>query len=211
MGLEHQDEIHQHAKGHGEADVIVHRHLEVPLSRLAQATLQVFTSKYYFTDDDDLLVLDESGNGPPVLHPKVVHELCGLAKSDETYIKGDLAELGSQVSAEDSEELTVGIDLWMDWLHKQYMESRANCEALFAKLYSIYDSNQDSCLDLKEFTALIHAVDDSRSDIAIMEMYNMALDCTGEGDLIIQDAFVYVAMHFHLPFKNSALMGGPSA
>ena len=55
---------------------------------------------------------------------QVIHELCGLAKSDETYIKADLGELGVQVSAEESEELTVGIDLWMDWLAKQYVESR---------------------------------------------------------------------------------------
>lgn len=34
----------------------------------------------------------------------------------------------------------------MDWLIKEYSESRANAEHFFAELYTEYDSNKDNCL-----------------------------------------------------------------
>ena len=38
--------------------------------------------------------------------------------------------------------------------------------------------------------------------VHIMEMYNMAIDCTGDGDNISEEAWVFVALHFHLPHPS---------
>ena len=38
--------------------------------------------------------------------------------------------------------------------------------------------------------------------VHIMEMYNMAIDCTGNGDNICEEAWVFVALHFHLPHPS---------
>ena len=54
---------------------------------------------------------------------------------------------------------------------------------IYACLYNI---RKDNCLDLTEFTTLIHAVAPEKDEMAIMEMYNLALDCTGDGDNIAQ-------------------------
>ena len=99
----------------------------------------------------------------------------------------------------------------MDWLIKEYAESRGNAETFFVDLYTEYDTNKDNCLDLTEFTTLIHAVDASKDDMAIMEMYNLALDCTGDGDNIAADAFVFVAMSSHLPCMKGAPPAEPAA
>ena len=161
----------EHLERHEDSpDVITYTHLQVPIAKLAQATLAVFTSKYYFTDDDDLVVIDPTGNQPPVLHPKVVHELCALSVVGEDYVKDDLPDIGKGVPQEQRDQLVVDIDKWMDWLLKQYIDSRQNVEALFKQLYNQYDTNQDSCLDLNEFTELIRALDETRSDQDIMEV-----------------------------------------
>jgi len=154
---------------------------EMPVASVAFATLAAFTSKYYFTDEDDLVTVD----GEPDLHPTVKKELVDLV--------GEIPE------GDDPDEAPVSLDKWMDWLLKEYTESRENAEKFFADLYIEYDTNKDNCLDLTEFQNLIHAVDEGKDDMIIMEMYNMALDCTGDGDNIAQDAFVFVAMHYHLP------------
>ena len=48
-----------------------------------------------------------------------------------------------------------------------------------ADLYVEFDKNHDDTLDMNEFTAMIHAVDPSKNDQAIMEMYTTCLDITG--------------------------------
>lgn len=124
------------------------------------------------------------------MHPNVKEELIGLAENPD---------------GADVDSLTVSIDKWMDWLIKEYSESYENAQQFFGELYIEFDTNKDNCLDLSEFTELVHAVDPAKDEMAIMEMYNMALDCTGEGDNIAQDAFVHTAMQFHLPcFRSNA-------
>ena len=86
-----------------------------------------------------------------------------------------------------------------DYLINEYQESQGNAGKFFEALYNENDTNKDNCLDLTEFTTLVHAVDPASDDSMVMEMYNMALDCSGEGDNIAPDAFVFVAMQYHLP------------
>ena len=154
---------------------------EMPVASLACATLAAFTSKFYFTDKNDLVTVD----GQPDLHPPTKEELVALA--------------GDNPDGLDEDDLSVPIDKWMDYLVNEYQESRGNAEKFFEALYTEYDTNKDNCLDLTEFTTLVHAVDPTRDDSMVMEMYNMALDCSGDGDNIAPDAFVFVAMQYHLP------------
>ena len=124
-------------------------------------------------------------DGQPDLHPTTKEELVALA--------------GDNPDGLDEDDLSVPIDKWMDYLVNEYQESRGNAEKFFEALYTEYDTNKDNCLDLTEFTTLVHAVDPASDDSMVMEMYNMALDCSGDGDNIAPDAFVFVAMQYHLP------------
>ena len=129
------------------------------------------------------------------MHPNVKEELIGLAENPD---------------GADVDSLAVSIDKWMDWLIKEYSESYENAQQFFGELYIEFDTNKDNCLDLSEFTELVHAVDPAKDEMAIMEMYNMALDCTGEGDNIAQDAFVHTAMQFQLPCIRSNAPAEPA-
>jgi len=164
--LFHTNEIHGHMEGHP----------SIAVTSLASATLAVFTSKYYFPDDDELLLVE----GKPMLHPDMEEEIRELA------------------DPEDKPE-QVNIDVWMEWLFEEYLESRENAEEYFATQYHKYDINKDGTMDLTEFTTLIHDIDKSKDQNVLMEMFNLALDCTDHGDTISKEAFSYVAMQYHLP------------
>ena len=135
-------------------------------------------------------------DGQPDLHPPTKEELVALA--------------GDNPDGLDEDDLSVPIDKWMDYLVNEYQESRGNAEKFFEALYTEYDTSKDNCLDLTEFTTLVHAVDPTRDDSMVMEMYNMALDCSGDGDNIAPDAFVFVGMQHHLP-PSSTRANSPSS
>ncbi|EKX52151.1 hypothetical protein GUITHDRAFT_102052 [Guillardia theta CCMP2712] len=95
------------------------------------------------------------------------------------------------------ETMTIGIDTWMEWLIKVYKDSKLNAEKFFEALYNEFDTNQDHVLDFNEFTNLVRSVQPKLDDHEVLELYNQALDLTGEGDSISLDAFVYVACLNH--------------
>ena len=89
-------------------------------------------------------------DGQPDLHPTTKEELVALA--------------GDNPDGLDEDDLSVPIDKWMDYLVNEYQESRGNAEKFFEALYTEYDTNKDTCLDLTEFTTLVHAVDSTRAN-----------------------------------------------
>lgn len=179
-------------------------HPRVALSSVSAATLAAFTCKYYFADEDDIIRVD----GAPMLHPEVRAQLAALAAKTEhlsdALSRGASADHSSRTMScnAHSDEAEVDLDLWLAWLLGEYEESLANAEHYFHGLYPKFDLNKDQTLDLHEFTNLIHHVDPSKDAVHIMEMYNMAIDCTGDGDNISEEAWVFVALHFHLPHPS---------
>ena len=117
----------------------------------------------------------------------------------------NLAEPSVSLGAASGEEATVlvSIDVWLEWILTQLSESRSNAEHYFRDLFPKFDQDQNHLLDLAEFTALVHAIDPAKNSVQIMDMYNMALECTPcEGDFLSKEAFVYTAMHYHLPHPS---------
>mmetsp|Transcript_2401 Transcript_2401/g.5696 ORF Transcript_2401/g.5696 Transcript_2401/m.5696 type:complete len:259 (+) Transcript_2401:2287-3063(+) len=149
----------------------------IPLFTIASATLSVFSSKYYYKDEDDIVIR----NGEKDLSDGVKQQLMELAQGDSP------------------ETMSIGIDTWMEWLVKVYKESKLNAEKFFEGLYMEFDTNNDHVLDFAEFTTLVRTVDPQLGDHEVLEIYNQALDLTGEGDSISLDAFVLVACLNHLP------------
>mmetsp|Transcript_57084 Transcript_57084/g.133948 ORF Transcript_57084/g.133948 Transcript_57084/m.133948 type:complete len:293 (-) Transcript_57084:272-1150(-) len=151
----------------------------LPIQSVAYATLIVFTSKFYFRDQDDVVLVPGS---EPDLGPSVKQQLLDLAEGDHT----------------EPSSLQVSVDKWSEWLLGSYDESYRNAEQFFEQLYAAHDANKDNVLDFSEFSNVIKVVDTEKSEEEILAMYNEALEATGEGDNISVDAFVHVAMSNHL-------------
>jgi len=85
--LFHTNEIHGHMEGHP----------SIAVTSLASATLAVFTSKYYFPDDDELLLVE----GKPMLHPDMEEEIRELADPEDKPEQPSLQAPSLQLSTLD--------------------------------------------------------------------------------------------------------------
>ncbi|EKX52153.1 hypothetical protein GUITHDRAFT_102054 [Guillardia theta CCMP2712] len=133
--------------------------ISIPLLSIASATLSVFSSKYYYTDTDVVVIV----------FIIIVYTIIVFTENIASRL------FSSQV----------------------YKDSKLNAEKFFETLYNEFDANQDHVLDFNEFTNLVRSVQPKLDDHEVLELYNQALDLTGEGDSISLDAFVYVACLNH--------------
>jgi hypothetical protein len=148
----------------------------VSLEAMEAGTLAVMTSKFYFADHDDL---DRRKAGSVDLSKGIKQELQGLL-TGSTCGKARVAD-------------------WLEWLLNESHESRDNAKKFFEQLYTQHDQNGDNCLDLKEFTSVIQVVKPLADEDEILQMYEQALELTGDGDNMCQEAFMKVCMQHHLP------------